>query len=323
MCKNILEIVKNVLEIEARGILKLEDSIGEELEELINMCNKCKGKIILTGMGKSGHVAKKISATMASLGTPSFFLHPAEAAHGDLGMVEKTDILIMLSKSGETDELIQLVNSLKRIGCSLAGIFCHKGSTLEKYCDLTIVTPIEKEACINNLAPTTSTTVAMALGDAIAVTLSRLKGFKDSDFALFHPNGSLGKRLLTTADTLLQLSKEEVSVKEKDHVEKVLWTITNNHLGATAVINDNGTLIGLVTDGDIRRGLKKEKNILQSLVSDIMTDQPICVNRSMLAVDIFNLMQQKKISVVPVIDEKNHFIGMISIHDIVASGAVG
>ncbi|MCX4268723.1 MAG: KpsF/GutQ family sugar-phosphate isomerase [Lachnospiraceae bacterium] len=318
-----LEIIKNVLEIEAKGILQLKNSIGQELEELINMCSQCTGKIILTGMGKSGHVARKISATMASLGTPSFFLHPAEAAHGDLGMIEKTDILIMLSKSGDTDELIQLVNSLKRIGCSLVGIFCHKDSILEKYCDLTIVTPIEKEACINNLAPTTSTTVAMALGDAIAVTLSKLKGFKDSDFALFHPNGSLGKRLLTTADTLLQLSKEEVSVKENDNVEKVLWTITNNHLGATAVINDVGNLIGLVTDGDIRRGLKKEKNILQSLASNIMTCKPICVNHTMLAVDIFNLMQQKKISVVPVIDENNLFVGMISMHDIVASGAVG
>lgn len=314
--------IKKALHIEAEGILNLEKNIDEKYETLIEMCAKCCGKLIITGMGKSGHVARKISATMASLGTPSFFLHPAEAAHGDLGMVEENDVVIMISKSGETEEVLQLVNSLKIIGCKLIGIVCKEKSSLQRYCDLTIVIPVNREACVNNLAPTTSTTVTMALGDAIAVTLSKLRGFRDVDFALYHPKGTLGKRLLTTAGTLVKLKKDDVVVTEGECIEKVLWVITNNHLGAVAIVDKTEKLIGLVTDGDIRRNLDKKNNVWNMAVSEIMTRNPIVVKDSMLAVDVFKIMQKKKVSVVPVVNEENILISMISMHDIISTGII-
>lgn len=318
-----IETMKVVLQQEAAGIEKVIGALDDKCEKLIEFCMKCSGKVILTGMGKSGHVAKKISATLASLGTPSFYLHPAEAAHGDLGMVQRDDVVIMISKSGETNELIQLINSLKIIGCRLIGLFCRENSTLGSCCDLSIVIPIEKEACINNLAPTTSTTVTMALGDSLAVALSELKGFSEKKFALYHPQGTLGKQLLTTAKNLVRYNQYETSVVQNDLVKKVLWVITKNHFGASAVVDADGTLIGLVTDGDIRRGLEKKEDILQCRVSEIMTTTPISVQESMLAVDVFHLMQEKRISVVPVVDENNKLISLISMHNIVESGIIG
>lgn len=318
-----LKIMTSVLRKEADGIENVIRTLDEKYENLIRICMECTGKVILTGMGKSGHVAKKISATLASLGTSSFYLHPAEAAHGDLGMVQKKDVVIMISKSGETEELLQLINSFKIIGCKLTGLFCRENSSLEACCDLSIIIPIKREACINNLAPTTSTTVTMALGDALAVTLSKLKGFDERGFALYHPQGALGKRLLTTAGSLSRYSRQETSVEREATVKKILWVITKNHFGAAAVTEEDGTLIGLVTDGDIRRGLEKKADFLQCPVSEIMTNNPIRVRDTMLAADVFHLMQEKRVSVVPVVDENNQVISMISIHDIVESGIVG
>lgn len=318
-----LKVMASVLRKEADGIENVIYTLDEKYERLIRICMECTGKVILTGMGKSGHVAKKISATLASLGTSSFYLHPAEAAHGDLGMVQKKDVVIMISKSGETDELLQLINSFKIIGCKLMGLFCRENSSLETYCDLSIIIPIEREACINNLAPTTSTTVTMALGDALAITLSKLKGFDERKFALYHPQGTLGKQLLTTAGSLSRYSRRETSVEREATVKKVLWVITKNHFGAAAVTEEDGTLVGLVTDGDIRRGLERKDDFLQCSVSEIMTNNPIRVRDTMLAADVFHLMQKKRVSVVPVVDENNQVISMISIHDIVESGIVG
>lgn len=322
-CDMVLKTMADVLRKEADGIEKVICQLDEKYEKLIEICMKCKGKVILSGMGKSGHVAKKISATMASLGTSSFYLHPAEAAHGDMGMVQKNDVIIMISKSGETDELLQLIHSFKIIGCALVGLFCRENSTLGNCCDLSIVIPIEREACINNLAPTTSTTVTMALGDALAVTLSKMKGFSEQKFALYHPQGTLGKQLLTTAGSLIRYGLKEISVEKDTSVKEILWVITKNHFGASAVVESDGTLIGLVTDGDIRRGLEKNADLLQCMVSEIMTSHPVSVQDFMLAVDVFHLMRENRLSVMPVVDANNKLLGIISIHDIVEHGIVG
>lgn len=317
------EMMKSVLLKEASAINFLVDNISEEHERLLNICLLCKGKIIITGMGKSGHVARKMSATMSSLGTPAIFLHPSEAAHGDLGMVESQDVVIMLSKSGETEELRQLIPSLKVIGCKLVGIFCKKDSTLEKHCDLTIVLPVDEEACVNNLAPTVSTTLTMAFGDALAVTLSANKGFGKNNFALFHPKGSLGKQLLLTVYDLANTEINEIAVNELSDIRSVLWHITQNRLGAVGVIDEGGTLLGLISDGDIRRSIEKDENFLDKTARQIMTKQPVVVDEKTLAVDAFKLMRNNKKSVLPIVDESNCLRGIVSFHDIVSSGVGG
>lgn len=317
------ELMRNVLIKEASAIRFLAENITEKHDELLCMCSSCKGKIIITGMGKSGHVARKISATMSSLGTPSIFLHPSEAAHGDLGMVEEHDVVMMISKSGETEELRQLINSLKIIGCKLIGIFCEKDSTLEKFCDLTIVLPMGEEACVNNLAPTVSTTLTMAFGDALAVTLSANKGFGKNEFALFHPKGSLGKQLLLTVYDLANKEINEISVNESSDIKSVLWHITQNRLGAVGITNDNGILVGLISDGDIRRSIEKDEAFLSRKASEIMTKQPVVINEETLAVDAFKLMRSNMKSVLPIVDESNCLKGIVSFHDIVSAGVGG
>lgn len=323
MKNEILSTIERVLFEEASAIDYLAKHLNEDYIKLVNICESCSGKIILTGMGKSGHVAKKISATMASLGMASFFLHPAEAAHGDLGMVQYNDVVIMISKSGETDELIQLLPSLKIIGCKLIGIFCKEKSTLAKNCDLSFVLPLEKEACINNLAPTTSTTLTMAVGDAIAVAVSQKKGFGKNQFALFHPRGTLGKQLLLSVEDIANNDKKLISIGKFEEIKKVLWIITKNRLGAVAVVDENNKLIGLVSDGDIRRAIERFNDIWNVKASDIMTVNPISVKNDTLIVDAFKIMQDKKISVLPIIDKNGELVDIVSFHDIIESGIVG
>lgn len=312
--------IKRVLEIEKEGIARLINSVGNNAVELVQICKKCCGKVVFTGIGKSGHVAKKISTTMASLGTPSFFLHPAEAAHGDLGMLQSKDIVVMISNSGETDELIQLIPNIKILGCKLVGVFCKEESTLSKYCDLTVVLPIEKEACINNLAPTTSTTVTLAFGDAIAVTLSEMNHFSEKDFALFHPKGTLGKKLLVTVENLCSMHMSDVSVLESQNVEEILFTITKNRLGAVAVVGKDNRLQGLISDGDVRRLIEKKGDFFSLKACEVMTKNVITVKTDALAIDTFYLMQEKKISVIPIVSKENLLIGMLSLHDIISAG---
>ena len=315
-----LMIMSDVLEKEADAIHKLSLDLNDTHKKIVEMCSDCQGKVVLCGMGKSGHVARKISATLASLGTPSLYLHPGEAAHGDLGMVESKDLVMMISKSGETEEIIQLITSLKAIGCKLVGVFCREGSRLQQYCDETVILPVEEEACIHNLAPTTSTTLTMAFGDALAVALAARKGFGKNDFALFHPRGSLGKQLLLTVDDLAYNDIKEISVKYDESIKNVLLCITNNRLGAAAVIEKDNKLAGLISDGDIRRALKKDESFFAKKASDIMKNKPLVAGTGTLAVEAFKLMSKKKVSVLPIVDEKEHLVGMVSFHDIVASG---
>ena len=320
---NEIVLIKNALKCEKDAIAQLEDKIDDQHKLVIDICKECTGKIIFVGIGKSGHVARKISSTFASLGTPSFFLHPAEAAHGDLGMVEEKDVVILISKSGDTDELIQLIPSLKIIGCKIIGIFCTASSILEKYCDVTVVLPVEREACINDLAPTTSTTLTMAFGDALAVTLSAIKGFGKNDFALFHPKGSLGKQLLLTIDLIANKDISKIGVRENDEIKSILWVITKNRLGAVVVLDDDNHMLGLVSDGDIRRAIETNESIMNIKAYEIMTRNPVFANEGMLAVDALMLMQSKKISVLPIINNENRIIGVVSIYDIMEAGITG
>lgn len=310
----------DVLRKEARAIETLASSLNDKHKKMVDICGECKGKVVITGMGKSGHIAKKISATMASLGKPAFYLHPGEAAHGDLGMVERRDVVILISKSGETDEIMQLIPSLKIIGCKLIGLFCKQNSTLEKHCDLTIVLPMEEEACINNLAPTTSTTMTMAFGDAVAVALSARNHFGRNEFALFHPKGSLGKQLLLAVDDLANKNDDEVLIYPGDSIRSVLWHITKNRIGAVAVVDEKKHLIGLISDGDVRRAMESNDDIFEKNAADIMTIHPVFVNKKLLAVEAFKIMSEKKISVLPIVDDNNMLAGIVGFHDIVASG---
>ncbi len=318
-----MKIMADVLNKEADAIRTLSNELSQKHMAVLELIEKCQGKIIVTGIGKSGHIARKISATMSSLGTPSLFLHPAEAAHGDLGMVERKDILLMISKSGETDELKQLIPSLKLIGCKIIGLFCKENSTLGRYCDIEVVLPIKEEACINNLAPTTSSTITMAFGDAIAVALSARKNFGREDFALFHPQGNLGKRLLLTVSDIANKNESEIMTESKEIIKNVLWHITKNRLGAVAIVDDQKRLIGLVSDGDIRRAIEKRVDILGETASNVMTTNPIYVKANILAVEAFKLMSNRKISVLPIVDDENRLEGIVSFHDIVAAGIGG
>jgi len=320
--KEILDSLKMVLDIEIQGLENLKGMMNHDFIELVKICHKCEGKLILSGMGKSGHIAKKISSTLSSLGTPSLFLHPAEAAHGDLGMVEEKDVLIMISNSGETEELIQLLNSLKIINCRLLSVVCKKNSTLGRHSDLSIVVPIEKEACMNNLAPTTSTTVVMALGDALAVTLSALKDFKKENFALFHPRGMLGKRLLLKAVELNKMELRDIAIGNAATVESALWSITKNHLGAIAVIDEDGKLEGMLTDGDIRRNINRSTDVFDCPISKIMTKEPVTITDDALATDALAIMKRNRISVLPIVCKEGTLMGMISMHDIMDVGII-
>lgn len=309
-----------VLEHEKSGIDALMRSLDDKVIEIVKRCHACSGKVVFIGMGKSGHVARKISATMSSLGTPSFFLHPAEAAHGDLGMLQKTDVVIMVSNSGETEELIQLVPTIKLLDCTLIGVFCKEHCTLSRYCNVAFTVPVQSEACANNLAPTTSTTAVLALGDAIAVTLSELNHFSEKDFALFHPRGALGKKLLVTVDDLARNSMVDISVKPNQTIEEILFVITKNHLGAVAVTNEADVLVGIVSDGDIRRLLEKKKEIWLLSVEEVMTKNARFVEEGTLAADAFKLMRELKISVLPIVTKDKVLVGMISLHEIISEG---
>ncbi len=318
----IINSVKRTMHIEAEEINRLINTVDESTVKLVNLLSETKGKIIITGMGKSGHIAKKICATMSSLGTPTLFLHPSEALHGDLGIVEERDTIVMISNSGETDELVQLISSIVKINCKLVGIFCKENSSLQQYCEHTVVLPINKEACINNLAPTTSTTVTLAYGDAIAIALSEMKDFNKDDFALYHPKGTLGKKLLSIVDNLNNIPVEEISVNSNEFVEAVLWVITKNRLGSVSVTNESGELIGILTDGDIRRLLEKKKDISTTLVSDAMTKNPIKVKAGTLAMEAYNVMQDNKISALPIVSENGTMVGMVSLYNIIDLGII-
>ncbi len=321
----IKERATETLKIEADAVLKLIPRIDDEFERAVKHILSCKGRTIVTGMGKSGHVGRKIAASLASTGTPSFFVHPAEAFHGDLGMVTEHDVVIAISNSGETNEVINIVPIIRRIGASLIALCGRRESSLGKNADFFIDCGVEKEADPMNLAPTASTTATLAMGDAITVALLSARNFTAQDFAVFHPGGSLGRRLLLTVENVMHTGENNPIIHYSRTAKEALFMMTDKGLGATSVVDDDGKFIGLVTDGDIRRSLAKGSEFLDASVEELMTRSPQTITKDKLAASALSMMekhQPRPITVLPVISEDNEPIGIIHLTDLLRQGVV-
>jgi arabinose-5-phosphate isomerase len=320
-----IEQAKQVLKIEADAVMALIDHIGEPFAKAATMILDVKGRVILTGMGKPGYIAHKIAATMMSTGTPAIFLHPAEGIHGDLGMVTKDDIVIAISNSGETDEVINILPVIRRIGAPIIAICGKETSTLAKNADVFLNASVEKEACPLNLAPTASTTAELALGDALAVVLMSARKFTSRDFAIFHPGGSLGRRILLTVENIMHSGEENPAITPDKTVKEALFVITDKGLGATTIVDEDGRLLGLITDGDIRRSLEKGHEFLDKKVGEIMTANPMTITPNKLAAEALNIMENHKpkpITVLPVVDDKHNALGLIHVTDLLRHGLI-
>jgi len=320
LTKNIISIAKNVLQNESDAIKNLLNHINGDFEACIAALLETKGRIIVTGVGKSAIIANKIVATMNSTGTPAVFMHAADAIHGDIGMIQKEDAVICLSKSGNTPEIKVLVPLIKRTGCQLIAIVGNTKSYLAEQSHFIVNATIEKEACPLNLAPTTSTTVAMALGDAIAICLLEMRNFSKEDFAKYHPGGSLGKQLYLKVDDIYPHNKIP-KVLENSSIKNVIVEISSNMLGATAVLDSNNQLKGIVTDGDLRRMLNNHENITSLTAKDIMTSNPKTIEKDQYAMEALKIMQQKNITQLVVVEGKN-VLGFIHLHDLIREGIV-
>ena len=316
---------QKVLQMEAEAILDLIPRVDEHFDAAVDMILACEGRVIMTGMGKSGIIAHKISATLASTGTPSFYLHPAEGIHGDLGMVTADDVIIAMSNSGETGEVLNILPSIRRIGAKLIAMVGDTDSTLAKNADVVLNVGVKKEACPLGLAPTSSTTAALAFGDALAMALMGKHHFTSNQFAVFHPGGSLGRKLLLTAGDIMHGGSENPVVKGSATVTEALFIITDKGLGAVSVVDENNVMIGLLTDGDIRRGLSKGVDFLKRPVTELMTRSPRFITQEKLAAQALHIMESHKpkpITVLPVIDGERHVIGLLHMTDLVRQGVV-
>lgn len=319
---DILAEVQRVMALEAQTLTRLRESVGPAYEEAVRMMYACTGKVIVTGMGKSGLIAQKIAATLVSTGTPAMFLHPAEGMHGDIGIAHKHDIILGISKSGESDELIGLLPTIRRIGARMIAITADRDSMLAKHADLVLLTPIEEEACPLNMAPTCSTTAALVVGDALAMALMKLRNFQPEDFALFHPGGQLGKRLLLTVSDVMRSGEANPVIRVTAGLREMLYEITSKRAGAVSVVDEAHHLLGLVTDYDIRRVLEKSGNILAMTIADIMNTKPTFVYEDDKAIRALEIMEKrdKPFLVLPVLDHQDEVVGMVHLHDLVARG---
>ena len=320
-----LEHAQEVLRMEAEAILELVPRIDENFAAAVNLILECQGRTVITGMGKSGLIGRKMAATLASTGTPSFYLHPAEGIHGDLGMVTASDVVIALSNSGETGEVLNILPSLRRIGAKIIAMVGNANSTLGKNADVILDVGVSKEACPLGLAPTSSTTAALAYGDALALALLKKHNFTASQFAIFHPGGSLGRKLLLTVGNIMHKGDENPTVLADTTVQEALFVITDKGLGAVSVVDKNGIMQGVLTDGDIRRGLSKGVDFLQRPVSELMTANPKTITEDKLAAQALHLMESNKpkpITVLPVLDENRKVIGLLHMTDLVRQGVV-
>ncbi|HBF38787.1 MAG TPA: KpsF/GutQ family sugar-phosphate isomerase [Firmicutes bacterium] len=313
-----LQQAREVLKIEADTILAQIETLGEEFIQAVDLILNCNGRVIVTGMGKSGHIGRKISATLASTGTPSFFLHPAEAIHGDLGMVTPQDVLIAISASGETNEILAILPTLKILGAPIISMTGSRNSVLAKNSDIVLEIKVEREACILGLAPTASTTTHLAMGDALAVTLLEARHFTAEDFALFHPGGALGRKLLLTVERLMYTGdKNPLIYQDKTIRDAVITMASHGNHGAAIAVDDQGLLAGIVTDGDLRRILEKYENPLTLPIKEVMTRRPRTITKDKMAAEAMHVMEEKNITVLPVIDDAGYPIGIVQLHDIV------
>ncbi|CCY63035.1 MAG: SIS domain-containing protein [Candidatus Gastranaerophilaceae bacterium] len=315
------ELAKEVLTIEANSILRLKNSIGEEFDKAIDLLFNCKGRVIVTGMGKSGLIGRKIAATLSSTGTPSYFLHPAESTHGDSGIITRNDVIIAISNSGETQELLNLLPLIKRFGVTMIGMTGKLNSTLAHASDVTLDISVEKEACPLNKAPTASTTATLAMGDALAVCLLEKRGFSEEDFLIFHPSGALGKGFLYKVEDLMLTDKDKLPIAaETNSFAEVIELISDKKLGMAMIVNEEGKLTGVLTDGDIRRTLIKYPNIRPLLAKDVMSANPKYISKSDYGASALNLMEKYSITALAVLDEDGKPIGTIHIHDLLKAG---
>lgn len=319
---NFLNTAKTVFQNEIEALEKLNSSLNDSFNQACELMLNCAGKVVVCGMGKSGHIGNKIAATLASTGTPAFFMHPGEANHGDLGMLAKGDVLIGISNSGETHELTGLLPVVKRLGVPVIAITNNGQSTLAKFSDVALDIHVDKEACSLGLAPTTSTTATLVLGDALAVALLEAKGFTADDFALSHPGGSLGRKLLLTVDQIMAVEDELPLVVNTATVMQALLEISDKGLGMTGVIDEHHNLLGVFTDGDLRRALDKKIDIHQAMVEQVMTPKSVTLIAGKLAVDALNLMQQHKINAMFIVDENAQPVGAIKMHTLLKAGVV-
>ncbi|HEY3380469.1 MAG TPA: KpsF/GutQ family sugar-phosphate isomerase [Vicinamibacterales bacterium] len=309
-----IELARQVLRTEADAILALVDRLDHHFARAVQLLFDCRGRVIVTGMGKSGIIARKIGATLSSTGTPAFFLHPAEAIHGDLGALQADDVVVALSYSGETEEIVRLLEMIRRIGARLVAVTGDPTSTLGQIADVTLDCRVNEEACPLNLAPTASTTAALALGDALAMALLVRKGFRQEDFAGLHPGGKLGKRLMRL-EQIMHAGADVPSVDLQTTMRDVIYEMSRKGLGMTCVVDAEGRLAGIITDGDLRRHMSG-RQILDQVSGDVMTEHPVTVARTMLAVEALNLMEQRKITSVVVTAPDRRVEGVVHLHDL-------
>jgi arabinose-5-phosphate isomerase len=310
-----IEIAQKVLRTEALAILDLVDRLDERFEKAVSLLLDCQGRVIMTGMGKSGLICRKIAATLSSTGTPAFFLHPAEAIHGDLGVIQATDVVVALSYSGETDELLRLLETIRRLGARLVVMTGSPCSTLAQAADVALDCQVREEACPLNLVPTASTTAALAVGDAMAMALLVRKGFRQEDFANLHPGGKLGKRLMRV-ESLMHSGKQVPIVGLDTPMGDVIYEMSRKGLGMTCVADAQGRLAGIITDGDLRRHMMSTRNVLECAAGAIMTRNPVTIERKLLAVQALNVMEERKITSLVVTAPDALVEGVVHLHDL-------
>ena len=317
----IIKLAQKVLNIESEEILKAGKNISNSFIDAVNEILNCNGKIVLSGMGKSGHIARKIASTFASTGTPAFFMHPGEASHGDLGMITKDDIVIFFSNSGQSDELISIFPTIKRIGAKIIGISGNANSELANESNIHISAAVTKEACPLGLAPTASTSVSLALGDALAICVLDLREFTAEDFANSHPGGNLGKNTLTKIKDIMRIGQNIPSINIKASLKDAIEEMSNKKVGFTSILDDKNKLVGILTDGDLRRAVLNKKNI-DSSIKDCMTKNPITLNGSEMAIEAVNIMEKFEVSCFLITDKDEKVIGMLNLNDLFESKVI-
>ncbi len=320
---DIIKFIKDELNLEAKAIREVADRIDSKIENAIDLLFNCEGKVVVTGMGKAGIIARKISSTLVSTGTTAIFLHAAEGIHGDLGLLDDNDVVVAVSNSGNTNELTSIIPYIKFRKIPIIALTGNLQSQLAKNASVTIDCFVPKEYEPFGLVPTSSTTVALAVGDAIAIALLKKRNFNEEDFARFHPGGTIGKKLICKIEDLMHSGKNNPIVNDTAKMNKAIIEMTSKGLGCTNVINDDGKLVGIITDGDLRRMIEKGITDLNIDVADVMINSPRSMQKQELAVDALNLMEDNKITMLPIVDENNKPVGMLHMHDLINAGVVG
>mgnify|MGYP005824313149 FL=1 len=322
MSHNHIGVGRRVLDIEARAVDALKDSLDDSFSAACDLMLGARGRVIVTGMGKSGHVGSKLAATLASTGNPAFFVHPGEASHGDLGMITTDDVVLALSNSGETAEVLAILPVIKRKGTALIGMTGRPQSALAQLSDVHLTVAVNEEACPHNLAPTSSTTAALAMGDALAIALLEARGFTPEDFAMSHPGGSLGRRLLLKVDDIMHAGERLPVVASGTPLSEALLEMTRKGLGMTAIARDDGTLAGIFTDGDLRRMLDRDIDIRKATIDEVMVAQPITIEPGHLAAEALQIMETRKINGLMVCDKDHKPLGAFNMQDLLRAGVV-